>query len=80
MNAVTDRSYASVTVQSDKLYDSLHHANLYAITQFAYNNNNNNQICKAPECQKTSVTTGGGLAQLLATLVGSTKLLYVGPG
>jgi len=20
-----------------------------------YNNNNNNQICKAPECQKTSV-------------------------
>jgi len=27
-----------------------------------------------------SLTNGGGLAQLVATLVGSTKLLYAGPG
>jgi len=27
-----------------------------------------------------SIAHGGGLAQLVATLVGSTKLLYAGPG
>jgi len=28
----------------------------------------------------SALTIGGGLAQLVATLVGSTKLLYAGPG
>jgi len=30
--------------------------------------------------KRKSCVTGGGLAQLVATLVGSTKLLYAGPG
>ena len=34
--------------------------NISRLSQATNNNNNNNPICKAPECQKTSVTMEQG--------------------
>jgi len=34
---------------------SLGRVKLHTVGEVLYNNNNNNPICKAPECQKTSV-------------------------